>query len=54
MGDGAEILAAGLDFYLTKPLDKTAIHNKITSAKPKDCADVWPSDYVPVSAKAAV
>ncbi len=28
-GDGAEILAAGIDFYLTKPLRKAAIHEMI-------------------------
>ena len=54
MGDGAEILAAGLDFYLTKPLDKAAIHNKIASAKPEDCTDVLFQDHDKVSAKAAV
>ena len=35
-GDDAEILAAGLDHYLTKPLRKEMIHQHIRAACPKD------------------
>jgi CheY-like chemotaxis protein len=34
-GDDAEILAAGLDHYLTKPLRKEMIHQHIRAACPK-------------------
>jgi signal transduction histidine kinase/CheY-like chemotaxis protein len=38
-GDAESILAAGLDFYLTKPLKKVAIVEKIISLCPFGCAD---------------
>ena len=37
-GDQDSILKAGLDFYLTKPLQKAAIHARILAACPPDCA----------------
>lgn len=37
-GDADRILAAGLDYYLTKPLKKSAIHSKIEELLPQDCA----------------
>ncbi len=36
-GDGDAILKAGLDFYLTKPLQKQAIRARILAACPADC-----------------
>lgn len=39
-GDDQEILAAGLDHYLTKPLRKAAIISRIEEEAPKDCAPV--------------
>lgn len=36
-GDGDAILKAGLDFYLTKPLQKQAIRARILAACPEDC-----------------
>jgi CheY-like chemotaxis protein len=38
-GDAESILAAGLDFYLTKPLKKVTIVEKIISLCPFGCAD---------------
>lgn len=35
-GDSAEILAAGLDHYLTKPLRKALIHERIAADCPPD------------------
>ncbi|MGH1330293.1 MAG: response regulator [Paracoccaceae bacterium] len=39
-GDDQEILAAGLDHYLTKPLRKAAIIERIEAERPQDCAPV--------------
>ncbi len=36
-GDQDAILKAGLDYYLTKPLQKQAIHARILAACPQDC-----------------
>ena len=41
-GDGAEILAAGLDYYLTKPLRKAKICDKVAELAPKDVLPVMP------------
>jgi CheY-like chemotaxis protein len=41
-GDERSILAAGLDHYLTKPLKKTAILERIRSARPPGCCPVEP------------
>lgn len=41
-GDEAQILSAGLDRYLTKPLRKAAIHERIQSWRPADCRPVQP------------
>ncbi len=40
-GDGDEFLAAGLDGYLTKPLQKEALFEQIESAKPADAVAVF-------------
>ncbi|WP_425092911.1 response regulator [Tropicimonas sp. S265A] len=37
-GDAERILAAGLDYYLTKPLKKAEIHAKIEELTPTGCA----------------
>ena len=42
-GDDAAILAAGLDHYLTKPLKKPAIVERIHAARPDDCRPVEPA-----------
>ena len=39
-GDADGILAAGLDHYMTKPLRKAAIHERVLSHWPKDTAPV--------------
>jgi signal transduction histidine kinase/CheY-like chemotaxis protein len=41
-GDDQEILAAGLDHYLTKPLRKAAIIGRIEEEAPQGCAPVQP------------
>jgi CheY-like chemotaxis protein len=41
-GDDQEILAAGLDHYMTKPLRKAAIIDKIQSALPAHCRPILP------------
>jgi CheY-like chemotaxis protein len=41
-GDDAAILAAGLDHYLTKPLRKPAIVERILAARPPSCRPVEP------------
>ncbi|MHA1547253.1 MAG: ATP-binding protein, partial [Alphaproteobacteria bacterium] len=43
-GDGAEILAAGLDHYLTKPLRKAAIFERIEKDTPPNTEPVFPAD----------
>jgi len=40
-GDHAEILAAGLDHYLTKPLRKAAIFERIRAEKPSNISPVF-------------
>ncbi|MCA0042051.1 ATP-binding protein [Celeribacter litoreus] len=45
-GDKEDILAAGLDEYMTKPLRKAAIINRIVEGVPADCLPVLP--VVPV------
>ena len=37
-GDKDRILAAGIDYYLTKPLKKKEIFQKIVELSPADCA----------------
>jgi len=41
-GDDTEILAAGLDYYLTKPLRKAAICDKINELTPEEVMPVQP------------
>ncbi|MGR3761022.1 response regulator [Roseobacteraceae bacterium NS-SX3] len=41
-GDADGILAAGLDFYLTKPLRKTLIHDRIALHVPEDAQPLAP------------
>lgn len=41
-GDDAEILAAGLDHYLTKPLHKADLLEHITKARPEEARDPMP------------
>ena len=41
-GDGEEIMAAGLDHYLTKPLRKAAIIGKIEELRPEEALPVLP------------
>ncbi len=43
-GDDVEILAAGLDHYLTKPLRKDAILARIAAETPGDCRPPIPAD----------
>ncbi len=43
-GDDTEILAAGLDFYLTKPLRKAAICDKVVELAPEDILPIMPQD----------
>jgi len=43
-GDDAEILAAGLDYYLTKPLRKAAITEKILGLAPAGVLPVLPAE----------
>ncbi len=43
-GDEKGILAAGLDHYLTKPLRKPAIFEKIAEARPKEANDPFPAE----------
>ncbi len=43
-GDSDGILAAGLDHYLTKPLRKALIHERIFASAPKDADPVQPPD----------
>lgn len=43
-GDKDAILAAGLDHYLTKPLRKAAIHDKIRALTPDGVAPPFPDD----------
>ena len=52
-GDDAEILAAGLDFYLTKPLRKAAIFERIAEASPKDVMPVFEEEVPAVAAPEA-
>lgn len=44
VGDEQEILAAGLDHYLTKPLQKAAIIERIAQEHPAACAPLWPDE----------
>lgn len=41
-GDADGILAAGLDHYMTKPLRKAAIHERIATHMPQDVQEVLP------------
>ncbi|WP_456386403.1 ATP-binding protein [Profundibacter sp.] len=41
-GDDTEILAAGLDYYLTKPLRKAAICDKVVELSPEDVLPIMP------------
>ncbi len=43
-GDDTEILAAGLDFYLTKPLRKASICDKVVELAPKEVMQIIPED----------
>ena len=46
-GDADEILAAGVDFYLTKPLKKTLIETRILAHVPDDARDPGGSNQAP-------
>lgn len=46
-GDDQEILAAGLDHYMTKPLRKAAIIDQILSKHPPQCRSILPEDNAP-------
>ncbi len=46
-GDDQGILSAGLDHYLTKPLQKQKIHQMVQSHKPPDCAPLIAPDASP-------
>jgi len=50
-GDDAEILAAGLDHYLTKPLRKAAIFERIEKETPPNTQPVFPTDTATSSAQ---
>lgn len=43
-GDDTEILAAGLDFYLTKPLRKAAICDKVVELAPEHVLPIMPEE----------
>ncbi|WP_460272780.1 ATP-binding protein [Celeribacter sp. ULVN23_4] len=43
-GDEQEILAAGLDHYMTKPLRKAAIIDRILKALPEECYPILPEE----------
>ena len=43
-GDAEEIMAAGLDHFLTKPLRKARILERIAAAAPKDVLPILPED----------
>lgn len=43
-GDDTEILAAGLDYYLTKPLRKAAICAKVAELAPEGVSQIMPED----------
>jgi len=49
-GDDTEILAAGLDHYMTKPLRKAAIIDRILAERPDRCRPVLPEQPVEVMA----
>lgn len=48
-GDEKEILAAGLDHYMTKPLRKAAIIDRILQEHPEDCRPIQPEEEAPTS-----
>ena len=48
-GDSESIFAAGVDHYLTKPLKKAAIAERILAACPEDCRPALPK--VPAAAE---
>ena len=50
-GDDAEILAAGLDHYLTKPLRKGAIFGRISDEIPKGVLAVFEDEELTLEAK---
>ncbi|WP_439103347.1 ATP-binding protein [Celeribacter marinus] len=47
-GDEEEILSHGLDYYMTKPLRKAAIIDRILMEHPMDCKPVAPMDDTPM------
>ena len=53
-GDEEEILSHGLDHYMTKPLRKAAIIDRILMEHPAECKPVAPMDDTPSQVDAAV
>lgn len=51
-GDDREILAAGLDYFMTKPLKKDAIFARIAAEKPAGTAPVFPEELAQIAAQA--
>ncbi|PTQ74975.1 ATP-binding protein [Celeribacter persicus] len=49
-GDDQDILAAGLDHYMTKPLRKAAIIDRILQELPEDCRPILPEERAEVMA----
>ncbi|WP_353617592.1 response regulator [Roseobacter sp. TSBP12] len=47
-GDEQDILAAGLDYYMTKPLRKASIIDRILTELPKGCCSILPEETAAV------
>ncbi len=53
-GDEQDILAAGLDYYMTKPLRKASIIDRILTELPKGCCSILPEETTARSVSEAV